>query len=191
MPLTRRGAGQQYLFPLDRRRSAMFVQMMSRVQRGVSVLGDGQIVSSRLVDSYLAGPQMPGIQLSLRPSVVERPEAEPEARRVRVDHPSADNPSANRAGRPACAAGVLSSRTPTSTVGRTIPGGGSWEGGESSLPAATAPATPAALVASVGKDFPAGLPVRLGHGPLAAVCRQGWAKPAGRTPPASRRGQGS
>lgn len=176
-------AGQQCLFPLDRRRSAMFVQILSQVQRGVSVLRAGQIVGARLVDSYLAGPRMPAIHVSLRPS-------EQESRRARVDQPSADNPPANRAGRPACAVGVLSARTPTSTVGRPIPSGWSWEKGGSSLTAATTAAT-TARVASVGKSFPAGLPVRFGRSPLAAVCRPSWTKPAGRTPPASRWGQGS
>ena len=94
----------------------MFVQMMSLVQRGVSVRLDGQIVGARLVDSYLSGPRMPVVHVSLRPS-------EQEPRRERMDQPSVDNPSANRAGRPACTAGVLSSRTPTSTVGGTAFGG--------------------------------------------------------------------
>jgi len=182
-PLTHHGVGHQCLFPLDRRRSAMFVQMKSLVQRGVSVLRDGQIVGARLVDSYLAGPRMPEVHVSLRPSEQESP-------RARMDQPSADNTRANRAGRPTCAAGVLSSRTPTSTVGRIIPSGRSWAREGSSLTAVTIAAT-AALAASVGKNFPSGPPVRFGHGPLAAVCRQGWTKPAGRTPPASRWGQGS
>jgi len=162
----------------------MFVQMKSLVLRGVSVKRDGYVVGARLGDCYLAGPRMPEIQVSLRPSIQVRPEAEPETRRARVDQPSAGNPPASRTGRSACFAGVLSSRTPTSFVGRSISSRWSWARGGSGL-------TAAATAASVGKNFPAGLPVRTGHSPLAMLHRQGWAKPDGRTPPASSWGQGS
>jgi hypothetical protein len=123
----------------------------------------------------------------LRPSEQEPVEAEAEVR-VRVDQPSADNPPAQRAGRPACSAGVQSSRTPTRCVGRTTPGGWSWARGDQSHTAATAATT--ALVASVGKGFPAGLPARRSPS-LMAMPRHCGTKPAGRTSPASIWGQGS
>jgi hypothetical protein len=124
----------------------------------------------------------------LRPSEQEPVEARAEAR-VRVDQPSADNPPALRAGRPACSAGVESSRTPTRCVGRTIPSGWSWATGDHSLTAATATVS-AALVASVGKGFPTGLPARRSLS-LMAMARHCGTKPAGRTSPASIWGQGS
>ena len=40
-----------------------------------------------------------------------------------------------------------------------------------------------------GEAFERGLPVRRGHSPLTAQGRRDWAKPSGRTPPASSRGQ--
>jgi hypothetical protein len=158
--------------------------MNSLVLRGVSVLRDGYVVGARLGDRYLAEPRMPEIQVSLRPSIQVRPEAEPEKRDTRVDQPSAGNSPACRTGRSACFAGVLSSRTPTRFVGRSISSGWSWARGGSS-------STAAVTTAPVGKNFPTGLPVRIGHSPLAMKHRQGWAKPDGRTPPASSWGQGS
>ena len=46
----------------------MFVQMMSLVQRDVSVLCDGIRVGARLGTSYLSKPRTPATHVSLRPS---------------------------------------------------------------------------------------------------------------------------
>jgi len=163
----------------------MFVQsQLSLVLSGVSVLRGGMVVDARLGTGYLATLRTP---FSIRAGSTE-----PDAHDSQVGQPIVVNPPTIRAGRPVRSAGVLSPRTPTTTVGGILPC--AWSrarGGSSQTAAGLAKHKRGAAPASVGETFPTGLPVRMCHSPLAATYRQDWAKPAGRTPPASTRGQGS
>lgn len=155
----------------------MLAQILDSLQRGISVLRDGQAVNAQLGGEYLVDTKTPVRQFSSRPS------AEPERMPSRV----VDNPTTCRTGRSA-RAGVLSSGAPTSVGGAAcfrwsrVPGG-------SSLPAVVA-VDIVAVKTVAGKDFPALRPAGITH-LLGAWRHAGGGKPGCRIPPASRRGQGS
>jgi len=158
----------------------MFNQILkSLVLRGSTVLCDGKAVGTFGI-SYLAKPRTPVTQvITSRPS-----QSDPE----RVPDAQVENPPANRAGRSVRHAGVLSHRTPT-LVGRNRLAAWSWAREGFSRAAVISRGHMAMAMTSAGEVF-------LGSRPAASFLvarlqRQDWAKPAGRTPPASMRGQGS
>jgi len=167
----------------------MFVQSLkSLVLNGVSVKRDGFVVGSRLGCGYLATLRTPE-----QPFPMLHASAEADTRDVQADQPPpVVNPNAVGTGRSLRSAGVLSPVTPTIIVGGIIPCG--WRrarGGSSQTAVIAAMQQCIAGMTSVGETFATGLPVRASHSPLSAHKRRDWAKPAGRTPPASTRGQGS
>jgi len=164
----------------------MFVQSLkSLVLSGDSVKRDGLVVGARLGCGYLATLRTPE-----QPFSMLRASAETDACALQEDQPPVVNPPTSGTGRSLRQAGVLSHRTPTTIVGGIIPCG--WRrarGGSSQTAAILAAQKRIASMTSAGETFATGLPVRASHSPLMAYKRQDWAKPAGRTPPASTRGQ--
>jgi hypothetical protein len=94
----------------------MALNLKSLVLRGVLVLVGEKAVGLRLDFSYAARAQNPEVPFSMRPGSCARPEPQPE--QWNIDAKAVDA-SASRAGRSDSFAGVLTSTTPTTTVGGT------------------------------------------------------------------------
>ena len=157
----------------------MFDQNLnSLVLRGSSVLCDGKSVGTRLGISYLA-VRTPVTQVT--PSRPSQPEPNT------VSDAQVEDPPAYRAGRPVRLSGAMSSRVPPS-VGRTGLKCWSWAREGSSRAAVMSRGQQARVMTIAGEIF---LGRRPAFGTLGLALRHPWAKPAGRTPPASRGGQGS
>jgi hypothetical protein len=177
----------------------MFVKTLkSLVLRDVSVRLDGTVASLRLGFGYLAESQPREVPFfSMRHGGGETVAESQGDRAQGYCDTSVDNPVALRAGRSVRLAGVLNRRTPTTTVvgGTTGLTWRSWQAG-GAIPTAAAGAgrnrIPPHSVAPVGKTSScASVPASRTGIPscLSALQRLCCNKQAGRTPPASTRGQ--
>jgi hypothetical protein len=165
----------------------MFVQNLKSLSlRGVSVLTDGVTIGTRLGFGYLA-VQPPAVPVTLRQGdATALPMAEPD-----VDNPPAqENPRGIRAGRSVRFAGVSVCRSATHSVAGCSLTGHTRGRGKSSSSAATSATFRSPGLAAGDKTGPL---VRAYRPAQVAWHRQGqsWAKPAGRTPPASTAGRDS